>query len=227
MPSLTRSDLVTRIGDLVGDPDHTRWTEPKKQQKIDEWQENFIVDTKALKDVLSTPVVSGTSEYDLPTDILDILRASHNGLPLSRTSEYDLDAKSRSNWSLVTGTPTDFYVDLDPDNKKYRLYPIPSTPDASYPVIMEYVKIPPSLTTDASVPFNGHTLMTPYHMAIAYGAASDFLKMELRDNPNAQAVALTISAYGREYDKLKIQCIETFKAMGNAEPIQFARGRYF
>jgi hypothetical protein len=227
MPNLTRVNLVARIGDLIGDPSNVQWTAAQKQAKIDEWQEQFVLDTRALKDVQTTPIVSGTYEYDLPSDVMDILRVSHNGLKLERVSAYDLDVLYDANWADDTGTPTKYFVDLDPDNKKIRVYPIPQSEDASYSLIIEYVKMPPALADDTSVPWNSHTLMTPYHMAIAYGVAADLLRPRLLADPNPQPIQATIREYEHQYDKLKGDCIETFKAMGESSPLSFAVGRYF
>lgn len=212
---------------MIGDPSSTQWSDAQKQQKIDEWQEQFILDTRALKDVQTTSLTSGTAEYTLPTDLLDTVRVSHNGLKLERTSAFDLDVLFDSDWSTESGTPTKYYIDLDPNNKKIRLYPIPDGGAAAYSLIIEYVKIPPALASSSSVPFDGHTLMTPYHMAIAYGAAADLLRVSLANNPAAQTILIQIKEYERQYEKLKGDCIETFKAMGHQEPLQFAVGRYF
>lgn len=226
MPSLTRSDLVSRIGDLIGDPENTRWTSTQKQNKIQEVQEQFVLDTRVLVDSQTETVVAGTSEYSLPSDVLDIIRVAHRGIRLQRLSKFELDNLYQSDWSDDEGTPHSYYVDLDPNNKKLRLFPVPKAADAGANLVEEWVKIPPTLSSDASVPFDGHTLLVPYHMALAYKAASEFLKVELQNNPNGQGVLATIREYEREYNRLVSHCIETFKHLGETSPMRFRGGRY-
>jgi len=173
-------------------------------------------------DATTTTVVDGTSEYDLPTDVLDITRMAHKGIKLRRVSKFELDSLYQSDWSTLSGTPASYYVDLDPNNKKFRLYPIPGGTDAGVNLAIEYIKIPPELTNDGAVPWDGHTLMAPYHMAIAYWASADLLKQ----NPDA-ARAAKINVFEKEYEKMVDHCIETFRALAQTSPLRMRGGRYF
>jgi len=222
MPSLTRSSIQTLIAGILGDPDYQEFTETNVQDAIQVAQEKFVKDTKCLKDVQTTTVVAGTYEYALPTDILDISRVSHNGLKLERVSEYDMDVTRDTNWADDTGTPTSYYVDLDPNNLKIRVYPIPQAADAAYSLIMEYIKIPPALSTAASVPFDANTLLSPYTMAIVYAGSSDLMKTA----PN-QARLIQIPLMEKEYLKYVEDCIEMFRAMEKRRPHTMSVGRNF
>ncbi len=213
---------MTRIGDLTGDPSNQEWSASKKQDQIQEAQERFVLDTRALVDSSTTTTVDGTSEYDLPTDVLDITRMAHKGVRLRRLSKFELDSLYQSDWTTTTGTPTAYYVDLDPNNKKFRLYPIPTGNDAGANLLVEWIKIPPTLTSDSGVPFDGHTLMTPYHMAIAYKAAAELLKTNVNESRAAK-----ITLYEREYLKLVDHCIDTFKQLAITTPMRMRGGRYF
>ena len=88
MPSMTRSELVTRVGMLIGDPANSRFTTTQLQAEIQKWQEQFVLDTKCLIDVDTDSIVAGTRSYDLPSDILDTVRVAVNGIKMERTSEY-------------------------------------------------------------------------------------------------------------------------------------------
>lgn len=165
-------------------------------------------------------VVDGTSEYSLPTDIMDVLRVAHKGIKIESLSAYELDLRLNQDWTDDIGTPTNYYVDLDPNNKKLRLFPIPQAADAGANLTVEYLKIPPTLSADASVPFDGHTLLIPYHDAIAYWAAASLL-MVRPDQP-----ALVMSGnYMNKYQGYVDKCIEAFIGMGNTRPINIYRGR--
>ena len=222
MPSMTRATLLSTVGSLTGDPNHTRFTSALKLDRIQEAQERFVIDTNVLKDVNSTiTTVAGTASYDLPTDILDVMRVSHKNIKLTRKSKYDLDVESGTDWSEDTGTPQSYYIDLDPNNKKIVLYPIPEGSDAGANLIIEYVKIPPTLDTDAAVPFDGHTLMAPYSMAIAYWASSKLLLIR----PDQQALVMS-SGYEKQYRELVADCIDRFKQMYETAPMRMRGGRY-
>jgi hypothetical protein len=220
MPSMTRSDLVTRIALLINDPGNQRFTSAQLQSEIERAQEQFVLDTRCLKDVDSITTVDGTAEYDLPTDILDVLRVAHKGLKLESISAYELDVRLNQDWTDDTGTPTRYYVDLDPNNKKIRLYPIPEAADAGANLTLEYLKMPPALSSDSDVPLDSHTLLTPYHDALAYYAASSLLNIQ----PD-QAALVMIGQYDKKYNQLVEQCLEDFRSMGNQRPMNIYRGR--
>lgn len=205
---------------LINDPSDQRFTAAQKQAEIEKAQEQFVLDTRCLKDVSSVTIVAGTSEYNLPSDIFSVLRVAHNGKKLESISAYELDVLLNSDWSDDEGTPSRYYVDTDPNNKKIRFYPIPQSGDASVTTTIEYIKIPPALSADASVPLDGHTLLTPYHDALAYWAAASLLGI-LPD----QAALFMISQYDKEYRGLVDKCIDTFRGMGEQRPINIYRGR--
>jgi len=223
MPSLTRSDLVTRVGELINDPNHTRWSTSQKQERVEEAQERFVVDTRCLINSSSTSVVAGTAEYSLPTDILDIERVTHNGIELTRMSKADFDFYTNRNWASDQGRPERYYVDLDPDNKKIGLYPKPQAADAgSSNLIIDYVQIPTELSSDSSTPFNSHTLLTPYHMAIVYWAAKELLNADM--TPENQVKA---RQYMKEYEDLVAHCVNLFRSMKQSSPMRLKGGRYY
>lgn len=165
--------------------------------------------------------MSGTAEYALPTDLLDVMRVAHNGLKIEGVSQYELDVLYNSDWTDDTGTPAKYYIDLDPNNKKIHLFPIPTAGDAgTNNLVIEYLKIPPTLTNDSSVPFDSHTLLAPYHDAISYGAASSLLMIR----PD-QAALVMVGAYEKKYGEYVEKCIEKFRGMGDERPINIYRGR--
>jgi hypothetical protein len=204
----------------VNDPSERRFTAVQKQAEIEKAQEQFVLDTRCLKDVFSITIVAGTSEYDLPSDIFCVLRAAHQGKKIESISAYELDILYNSDWTSLEGTPTKYYVDLDPNNKKLRFFPTPAAADAGANTTLEYIKIPPALSADASIPLDGHTLLTPYHDALGYWAAASLMGI-LPD----QGALVMISRYQREYQNLVDKCIETFKSMGEQLPINIYRGR--
>lgn len=221
MPSQTRALLTTLTSLLIDDPSNQAFTTAQVQAKLEEAQERFVLDTRVLRDS-ATPasVVSGTAEYNLPSDVMDIIRVAVDGVELDRISKADLDFYSSSRWDQTTGTPRYYYVDLDPNNKKFRLYPTPDTSGSSN-LTVEYVKMPPTLSADASVPLDGHTLLIPYHNSLAYWAAKELLMIR-----PSQENLVRVQQYTKRYEDEVSNCIEAFKHLEQSQGWRMIGGRY-
>lgn len=191
------------------------------QDRIQEAQERFVLDTRVLTDNVTDTSVADQQEYALQSDVLDIKRMAHKGIELKRISKFDLDMYTGQDWTDDKGTPRYYYVDLDPNNKKYGLYPIPQAGDAGANLAIEYIKIPPTLSSDSSVPLDGHTLLTPYHNALAYWAAKELLAM----NPSQENM-VRVQSYWKRYEDEVSHCIETFKHMAQSATWRMYGGRY-
>lgn len=146
---------------------------------------------------------------------------AHKGLDLKRISKFELDRYTQQDWTDDKGTPRYYYVDLDPNNKKYGLYPIPKDADAGANVAIEYIKIPPSLSADSSVPLDSHTLLAPYHDALAYKAAANLLEIY----PTQETIVMA-EKYEAKYKDYVSHCIETFKGLSITQPVRMRGGRY-
>ena len=223
MPALTRLQIQALICDIVNDPSNTRWSAARKQAAIQVAMEMFVEDTRALTDVQSFSVVAADNSYALSTDTLDIIRVTHNGLPLQRMSKFDLDAKTGTNWTLTNGTPINYYVDYTSTNKDIILYPVPQGGDAgTNNLVLEYLKVPPTLSSDSSVPLNSQSLLQPYSMALAYQAATFFLRSST-DPKDWQKAAIFNSLYEEQVSL----CREIFRPLNESEPRRLRGGRYF
>lgn len=221
MPSQTRATLTTLVSLLIDDPSNQRFTTTQVQDKIQEAQERFVLDSRVLRDSVTDTTVTGTQEYALQTDVMDIIRMAHKGVELIRISKADLDFYTTARWDQTNGTPKYYYVDLDPNNKKYGLYPIPESGDAGANLAIEYVKIPPTLSGDSSVPLDGHTLLTPYHNSLAYWAAKELLMI----NPSEENL-VRVKQYTDRYNDEISNCIETFKHLEQSQGWRMKGGRY-
>lgn len=220
MPSQTRDSLVTLTNLLADDPAQKRFTAAQVQAKIQEAQERFVLDTRLLRDTQSDSAVANQQEYSLPSDILDAVRLSVDGVEKARISKADMDFFSGARWDQTYGTPQYYYIDLDPNNKKYGFYPIPDTAGSSN-ISLEYVKLPPTLSSGSSVPLDGHTLLTPYHNALAYWAAAELLTI----NPSQEGL-VKIGAYKKRYSDETSHAIEAFKHMELSQGWRMNGGRY-
>ena len=223
MPALTRLNIQTMIGDLINDPNNTQWSTSQVQDQIQHSMEQFVEDTKALTDTQSFSVVSGTNTYDLSNDTLDIIRVAHNGLALARRGKFDLDIEQVADWSITQGTPRSYYVDFTSTNTNLTVFPIPQSGDAgTNNLIVEYVKVPPTLSSDSDEPLNSQPLLRPYLMAIVYNAAAYFLGAST--NPvDWQKSDRLIAAYA----DLVYKCQEIFNQLSQTKSPRMRGGRYF
>lgn len=221
MPSQTRASLQALLNLLIDDPNDRLFTSAQKQAKLQEAQERFVLDTRVLRDTSTITIIDGTQEYALPSDVMDIERVVHNGVELKRKSKAELDFLASGRWDQDAGTPVYYYVDLDPNNQKMGFYPIPQAQDAGANTPVEYVKIPPALTTDASIPLDGHTLLIPYHNSLAVWAAKELLWIR-----PTQENMVKCQHYQQRYEDEVSHCIETFKHLSQSDSWRLMGGRY-
>lgn len=185
--------------------------------------EQFVEDTRALTDTQNFSIVAGTRTYALSTDTFDILRVTHNGLPLDRMSKFDLDSLTQADWTATNGTPQKYFVDFTSTNKNLTVYPTPQAADVgTNNLVAEYIKVPPTLSSDSSAPLNNQVLLQPYLMALVYHGAAYFL---LADNdPEKRGKGKDYLAL---YQNMVSDCKETFLKLNQSHPRRFSQGRYF
>ena len=137
--------------------------------------------------------------------------------------KFDLDIQTGADWTQTSGTPTSYYVDITSTSRVLTLYPKPTSGDVgTNNLVVEYVKVPPTLSSDSSAPLNAQVLLQPYLMALAYFSARDFLIAS--DDPKDWTKA---GQYDKLYKDFVANCIETFKAMQETVPMRMRGGRYF
>ena len=217
MPNYTRSDLVTQVSELIGDTSSQQWSASRIQDRLQKAQEQFVADTRCLRDTQTFSLVAGTSTYALSTDTLDVVRVGITGKsPLKKFSKFDLDLVVGGDWSTTNGTPKNFYVDTSSTNKNLTVYPNPTSADAgTNNMVVDYVKVPPIMSSDSSSPLNGQVLLQPYLDAIAYYAAAQILYAS--NNPQDWTKA---SIMGKQYERISSQCIELFNDMYETTPLR-------
>ena len=95
----------------------------------------------------SVSLVSGTSDYDNPDNVIFIKRGkiSSEDMPLFICSYKDMD--EIPGWETHTGTPTHLILDMSFD--KFKVYPIP---DAAYTLNLVTINEPETLTNDINIP---------------------------------------------------------------------------
>ena len=197
------SSLQTEISRKLNDTAMDRWVAGTLLDRINHIQRDIVIRTKCLRDVGLDSVVAGTNEYALPTGYLDMLRVLVNGKEVGGVEKHELDMLAAGDWSLINGTPQQYYIDVDPDNSKIGLFPNPVAGDAGTNNLkMYYVRAPTDLSASTDIPFNIGTattsnLLVAHHMTIVYGAAA----MCLEDNIADPSSKLKRDEFMMEYER--------------------------
>jgi len=214
---MNRGELRTLIGNMVEDPNQTRFTAAKYNDAINHSQRQFAMDSKALYKDQSITMVSGTAAYSLGTDFMMEKMVVLNGIELSPISRGELQRrKGREDWTGDEGTPEFYIIDPEESRKTITLYPKPNSIDNGTALVVTYYAFPSDLSSDVSVPLNSSSLMVQFHIGLAaYGAY--LMMMYLPQTPEiAQKRGEMYAIYNAKVN----EAIQTF---GNtkSEAIQF------
>lgn len=208
---------MTQVSELIGDTSNQQWSTDRIEDRLQKSQERFVEDTRCLRDTQTFSIVSGTNTYALADDTLDVARVGITGRgALSAISKFDLDMLTGSDWTTSVGSPIRYYVDTSSTNKNLTLYPIPQSQDAgTNNLIVDYVKVPPVMSSDASTPLNGQVLLQPYLDAIAFDSASQLLFASPDQNNWTKA-----SIMAKQYQQKVTACIELFNNLSETKPLR-------
>jgi len=202
---------------LIGDTSYQQWSALRLQDRLQKAQEQFVSDTRCLRDTQTFSIISGTKTYALAEDTLDVVRVGVSGKStLKSISKFDLDMMVGGDWTTSLGTPKNYYVDTSSTNKNLTIYPIPQSGDAGMNnLIVDYVKIPPVMSSDSSLPLNGQTLLNPYLDAIAFYAASQILFAS-----NNTVDWQKAGVMNKQYDRKVTECVELFNNLSETKPLR-------
>lgn len=220
--------MQQRVGDLISDPNNTQWSTSRVQDKLNEAQEKFAVDTQSFVEHTTFTALSSGRTISLPTNTINFqfLYDSTNNIPLTRKPYDEVLKDYGTGWQTVTSTtPSYYWVDLWPSGKQISIWPLPSAYPITY--VGDVVMTPQTMSSDGAYPFtdtlgNVNTLFNAYHMACAYFAASEFLRVD----PTAPNMA-TLREYSNEYDKMVANCVDFMKSLQYEQPMRMRGGRYF
>lgn len=184
---MLRSDLEAEVARQLGDPNNTRWTTAIIDLRLDAAELDIQKQTNAVKTSSTYTPVAEVKEVVVSANIIDILRATYTladgtvktdkrGFqPISR---WDLDFQ-RPNWqNESSGEP--MLWSFDASTKSIILTPKPSAANVNTNCLtlleVRQVTTPLSQGTASSSPFDGNSLMVPYHRALVYYAVAECLK---------------------------------------------------
>lgn len=177
---LTQGTLRAQIRLLIKDTDstRTRYTDAQLNTLENEAQRDINNSAWLVEKSTSIALVSGTTYYSTPSDLIEILRVTREYKLLNETTfdKADSDAAG-SSWESSSGVPLDYFQDsTQPD--KFGLKPFPVGTSSTGTIRMQYVAQPVDLSSDSDIPFNSYNRYLPYHDLIAYYVATRIFMIE-------------------------------------------------
>lgn len=165
----TAADIITRarvlLNDTSSDSTRQRFSDAQLLGFLNDGQREAVAFSWVLKSSYTLTLVSGTTEYALPSDFVATWRVLYRDKKLDQTSLPELDANTVG-WRNVAGIPQKYYIYLGATTN-IGFYPAPSTGSAGT-VVVYYYQQPADLTTTSETPWNGWALLTPYQSGLVY-----------------------------------------------------------
>lgn len=224
------STLQSFIGSLTNDPGHDRYSLSDINAELDNTQDFWNVSAKIIKDTVTITTVGGTRQYDLSgltgTPIA-FTRVTHKGIDLLKKDKSWFDLYSSYDWSVDTGTPKYYYIEVsDPDSQYIDVYPIPAGADAGANLVLEYVKRHTPMSASTDMPFNSNSMLVPYHHGVGYDVAFRLLMRDpSTENSHKMYGADGKGGYKKMSEDVLSQVVDTFKAMEREEPMRLRGGK--
>lgn len=184
-------------------------------------QEQFVLDSGCLRKEKTYTLVAGQADYDLPTDFLWPIKATHQGLRIDPISRETLEFYQRTKrWDDEAGTPRRYITNPDEARKTFTTVPIPQAEDEGANTVLYYAAKPTEMAADTDTPLNGSTLLAPYHMGIAAYQAWLLLGGE-KATPEIMAKFAHLT---KIYQGKVLEAIDRFKETPS-EPMRMRGGR--
>lgn len=166
------SELYTEIGQLLGDPQHDRWTTAILLSRINLAQTKVLVYTNSVKTKETLTAVAATDTVQLDTDVIDVIRvdiqnSSGEWKKLNGYLRDQLDFEIPTWQQLTDGEPKAYW--WDGTNQQINLVPAPNSTNAITNGLRVWeIQEPADMVSTTDIPFGSNTAIVPYHMAIVY-----------------------------------------------------------
>jgi hypothetical protein len=183
--AITLSTVTARVRTIIDDPYTTygtvRYSSATIYGFINDAQHRVFYATQLNEAYAYQALVSGTTEYALPSDCLYIERVTLNttsskgAYVIPQKTVWGLDDTS-SNWTVQTSTPSSYFL----RNRYIGMYPFPSWDGAILGIW--YIKFPTRMTSESDYIFDGLVVMEPYWEVLAIYAAGKIAELEGNTN---------------------------------------------
>lgn len=177
--ALTVSVLRSNIRTIIKDAgDHNRYQDAQLLDLLNEGQRDVSNLTWLVSNSTSFSLVSGTTYYSLPTDIVEITRVTREYKLLNETTFSKADSDSAgSSWETLGGIPIDYFQDsTQPD--KIGIKPFPNNSSSTGTIRVQYISQPTELVLSSDIPFNGSSRYLIYNDILVYYAVTRIFMLE-------------------------------------------------
>ena len=119
----TLGELSTKLEHRLRNYGNLRWIQSEVTDLINEGYIDFVNQTKCLRKSSYLALAADTSEYTLPTDILQLRSAWYRGKPLTFQSTDTINRLYGTKWRETTSSTIDHLIQDDLGHASVRIYP--------------------------------------------------------------------------------------------------------
>lgn len=177
---LTLSQIKTEIRIRIKDSgvQRLRYTDAQLLNIINQTQRDAVNLSWIIKKSTDISLVSGTTNYTLPTDTIALGRVTLRGASLPEVTLETLDSQfNGANWTLSAGLPQDYFQD-PARPAQVSFYPWPNNSSSTGTVHINYFAQPTDLSSDSDIPFNSDVRYYPYHDLLIYEPCAKIFLIE-------------------------------------------------
>lgn len=167
-----RDEIRRLVSDTSTDTSRQTWSDAILNTRIDAAHEKIACITKCIETRYTDSLVSGTSEYALPSYYLEVISVAvkdndGNWKQLIKSSENELDIQD-SGWRDRDGSNlTNFYI----RNGYIGIYPNPDYASTNG-LRVDMYRRPTAFTADTDIPFDSNNELYAFHDILAYEVAT-------------------------------------------------------
>ena len=167
--ALDLEDIRTEVRLRVKDSGvSTRFTDAQIDSFSNEGQRDVVNATWVIKKSTSITLVSGTTFYSLPTDLIAIGRVTWRNRNIYEATLTKLDSDFNNSAWLDTGGPPQKYYQDPTQSDKIGIYPFPNSASSTGTIKINYFSQGTNMSADSDVPFNGENRYISYHDLIIF-----------------------------------------------------------
>ena len=201
--SEVRTQIRVHIKDVGVSGQRQTFTDSQLNALINEAQRDVINGTWAIQKSTTVTLVSGTTYYAIPSDLMEFARVTFNNKNLKESTFQEEDsAASNSPWELTGGMPSVYFQDATQPGY-VGLKPFPNSVSSTGTLKVMYYAYPTDLSADSDVPFNSINRLKPFHdLLILYPCYKIFLiqgnqiKFQMYAQQYESRLAIMSSKYG-------------------------------
>ena len=164
-----RTEIRVRVKDVGTAGTRQTYSDTQLNAMINEAHRDIVNITWVIKKNTEIELVSGTTYYSLPTDIIAIQRVTRAKKVLKETTLEQRDAET-TGWETAGGAPSAYFQDpSEPD--MIGFYPWPNTSASTGTIKVHYFAQANLLSVDGDEPYNAEDRYQSYSDLIIYYVA--------------------------------------------------------